>query len=65
MPTLILHGFELLDDAAIVETVAGAHVMADPEVVARFRAALARIRRGGATGAAAIREVVRARAELA
>lgn len=60
----ILHGFELLDDAAIVETVVGAHVMADPEVVAQFRAALTRIRRTGATGGAAIREVKRARRAL-
>lgn len=60
----LLHGFELLDDAAIIETVAESRVMADPDVVAKFRAALDRIRRGGATGAAAVREVRRARAAL-
>lgn len=63
-PLAILHGFELLDDVAVVETIAGAHVMADPGVVAQFRAALARLRRSGVTGRRAVREVEQARAAL-
>lgn len=63
-PPAIIHGFELLDDAAIVETVAGLRVMSEPSVVAQFRAALARLRRTGATGKRAVREVERARDSL-
>lgn len=61
----ILHGFELLDDAAIVETVAGAHVMSDPQVVDMFRTAMQSIRNYGLTGRAALAEVRRARTAIA
>jgi transcriptional regulator with XRE-family HTH domain len=63
-PLAILHGFELLDDAVIIETVAGGHVLADPGIVEQFRGALAWLRRHGATGARALREVTAARAAL-
>jgi len=63
-PLAILHGFELLDDAAIVETVAGMHVMADTSVVEQFRAAMRRLQRDGATGRQALAEVRRARDAL-
>ncbi len=63
-PPAIIHGFELLDDAVIVETVANLRVMSEPSVVARFRAAMARLRRRGLTGKRAIREIERARERL-
>lgn len=64
-PVAILHGFELLDDAVIVETVLGLHVMADPQVVAGFRELLRRMRRDGVTGRRALDEVAAARDSLA
>lgn len=63
-PVAILHGFELLDDAAIVETVAGAHVMSDPQVVGMFRAATQSIRSHGLTGREALVAVRRAQAAI-
>lgn len=63
-PVAILHGFELLDDAAIVETVAGAHVMSDPQVVGAFRMAMQSIRSHGLAGRQALAEVRRVRAAL-
>ncbi|MEJ2860555.1 Scr1 family TA system antitoxin-like transcriptional regulator [Actinomycetospora flava] len=56
-PLPILHGFELLDDAVTVETVAGVRVMSDPEVHGQFVALLDRVREGGHSGAAALRAV--------
>lgn len=53
-PIALLHGFELLDDAVVIETVAGATVMSDPEVVAMFTTALRSIRQQGRTGARAL-----------
>lgn len=63
-PVAILHGFEVLDDLAIVETVAGLHVMSRPDEVAQFQAAMAKMRREGLTGSRALREVAAARDAL-
>lgn len=60
-PVAILHGFELLDDAAIVETVAGAHIMSDPAVLASFRSAIQSIRVHALTGRQAVAEVQQTR----
>lgn len=43
-PTALLHGYELLDDAVVVETVYGARIMADPDVVDRFAQHLQHLR---------------------
>lgn len=63
-PLALLHGFELLDDAVMVETVAEATVMADSEVLARFRSALTQARHFGVSGARAVGAVQRARDSL-
>jgi hypothetical protein len=63
-PIALLHGFELLDDVVLVETVANVQVMGATEVLGQFRAALADLRDGGATGAAALRELRQARDSL-
>ncbi|MEJ2886182.1 Scr1 family TA system antitoxin-like transcriptional regulator [Actinomycetospora aeridis] len=63
-PLAMIGGFELLDDAVMVENVTGARIMADPEVVAQFAAALDRLRRTGTTGRAAVRAVEEAARSL-
>lgn len=63
-PLALLHGFELLDDSVFIETVAEGTLMADAEVLARFRAAMTEARHLGVSGAKAIRAVERARDSL-
>lgn len=63
-PIALLHGFELLDDAVVIETVAEATVMAHADVLVQFRRALTQLRSGGVSGAPAVREVEQARDSL-
>jgi transcriptional regulator with XRE-family HTH domain len=63
-PVALLHGFELLDDAVLIETVAGVQVLDDAEVVARFSGAMRHIRERGVTGDAALAWVAEARREV-
>lgn len=63
-PLALLHGFELLDDAVVIETVVGARVMAHAEVLAQFESALTEARRQGVSGNRAVREIERAKQAL-
>lgn len=63
-PPAIIHGFTLLDDAVIVETVAHLHVISEASTLARFRKGMAWIRKHGVTGKRAMREIERAREQL-